>query len=59
MCQPFGGLSIDGYGLATAWPDGTTHIEKLIMSVVFLWLLPGILTHPKYSLSNRNAKPAT
>lgn len=48
-----------GYGLATVWPDVTKHIEKLIILVIFLSLLPGIITYLKTYLSSRNAKPAT
>jgi membrane-associated protein len=48
-----------GYGLATVWPDVTKHIEKLIMVVIFLSLLPGIITYLRTYLANRNAKPAT
>ena len=48
-----------GYGLATVWPDVTKHIEKLIILVIFLSLLPGIITYLKTYFANRNAKPAT
>lgn len=34
-----------GYGLATVWPDVTKHIEKLIILVIFLSLLPGIISY--------------
>ena len=45
-----------GYGLATVWPDVTKHIEKLIILVIFLSLLPGIITYLKTYFANRNAK---
>jgi membrane-associated protein len=48
-----------GYGLASVWPDVTKHIEKLIMLVIFLSLLPGIIAYLKERLSKRNEKPAT
>jgi membrane-associated protein len=48
-----------GYGLASIWPDVTKHIEKLIMLVIFLSLLPGIIAYLKERLSKRNEKPAT
>jgi hypothetical protein len=44
---------MDGYGLAMAWPDVIDHIEKLIMLVICLSLLPGIITYLKEYLSNR------
>jgi membrane-associated protein len=48
-----------GYGLASVWPDVTKHIEKLIMLVIFLSLLPGIIAFLKERLSKRNEKPTT
>jgi membrane-associated protein len=48
-----------GYGLASVWPDVTKHIEKLIMLVIFLSLLPGIIAYLKERLSKRNEKPTT
>jgi len=42
MCQPFGSLSNGGYGLALVWPGVTMYIEKFIILLVFLSLLPGI-----------------
>ena len=48
-----------GYGPATLGPSVTKHIEKLIILVIFLSLLPGIITHLKNYLANRNAKPPT
>lgn len=48
-----------GYGLASVWPDVTKHIEKLIMLVIFLSLLPGIVAYLKERLSKRNEKPTT
>jgi hypothetical protein len=44
---------------ATAWPDVTKHIEKLIMLVIFLSLLPWIIACLKERLSKRNEKPTT
>jgi membrane-associated protein len=48
-----------GYGLATVWPDVTKHIEKLIIVVIFLSLLPGIISYLKSRLAKPNANPAT
>jgi membrane-associated protein len=48
-----------GYGLASVWPDVTKHIEKLIVLVIFLSLLPGIIAYLKERLSKRNEKPTT
>jgi len=43
-----------GYGLASVWPDVTKHIEKLIIVIIFLSLLPGIIAYGKNYLANRN-----
>jgi membrane-associated protein len=48
-----------GYGLATVWPDVTKHIEKLIILVIFLSLLPGIIGYARGVMAKRNEKPAT
>ena len=47
-----------GYGLASVWPDVTKHIEKLIILVIFLSLLPGIIAYLRGYLAKRNEKPA-
>jgi membrane-associated protein len=47
-----------GYGLASVWPDVTKHIEKLIILIIFLSLLPGIIGYLRSSTAKRNAKPA-
>jgi membrane-associated protein len=48
-----------GYGLASVWPDVTKHIEKLIILIIFLSLLPGIIAYLRNTLAKRNEKPAT
>jgi membrane-associated protein len=48
-----------GYGLASVWPDVTKHIEKLIILIIFLSLLPGIIAYLRAYLAKRNEKPAT
>jgi len=48
-----------GYGLASVWPDVTKHIEKLIILIIFLSLLPGIIAYLRNYLAKRNEKPAT
>lgn len=48
-----------GYGLASVWPDVTKHIEKLIILVIFLSLLPGMIGFLRSTLAKRNEKPAT
>jgi membrane-associated protein len=48
-----------GYGLASVWPDVTKHIEKLIILVIFLSLLPGIIGYLRSMMAKRNEKPAT
>ena len=52
-------MTLIGYGLATTWPGVTRHIEKLIILIIFLSLLPGIIAYAKNTLANRkNAKNA-
>lgn len=52
-------MTLLGYGLATTWPDVTKHIEKLIIVIIFLSILPGIIAYAKNYLSNRkNAQAA-
>jgi len=46
-----------GYGLASVWPDVTKHIEKLIIVVIFLSLLPGIISFLRGYLAKKNEKP--
>ena len=48
-----------GYGLASVWPDVTKHIEKLIILIIFLSLLPGIIAYLRSTMAKRNEKPAT
>jgi membrane-associated protein len=61
----FGGLgwvlsmTCIGYGLASVWPDVTKHIEKLIILIIFLSLLPGIIAYARNYMAKRNEKPAT
>jgi len=61
----FGGLgwvlsmTCIGYGLASAWPDVTKHIEKLIILIIFLSLLPGMIAYARNYMAKRNEKPAT
>ena len=47
-------MTLLGYGLAAAWPDVTKHVEKLIIIIIFLSLLPGMIGY----LRSRRA-PAT
>jgi len=52
-------MTLIGYGLANVWPGVTKHIEKLIILIIFLSLLPGIIAYAKNTLANRkNAKNA-
>jgi membrane-associated protein len=46
-------MTLLGYGLASTWPGVTEHIEKLIILIIFLSLLPGIIAYGKSYLSNR------
>jgi membrane-associated protein len=47
-----------GFGLATVWPEVTKHIEKLIILVIFLSLLPGIIGYLRSVAAKRNEKVA-
>jgi membrane-associated protein len=52
-------MTMIGYGLATTWPGVTKHIEKLIILIIFLSLLPGIIAYLKSRLASRkNVKEA-
>jgi membrane-associated protein len=52
-------MTMIGYGLASIWPDVTKHIEKLIILVIFLSLLPGIIAYGKnYLATRKNGKAA-
>jgi membrane-associated protein len=42
-----------GYGLASVWPDVTKHIEKLIIVIIFLSLLPGIIGYLRSTMAKR------
>lgn len=53
------GMTGLGYGLASTWPDVTKHIDKLIVMVIFLSLLPGIIAYARNYMAKRNEKPAT
>ncbi|HEX7599222.1 MAG TPA: VTT domain-containing protein [Polyangia bacterium] len=46
-------MTLLGYGLATTWPGVTKHIEKLIILIIFLSILPGIIAFLKNYLANR------
>jgi membrane-associated protein len=52
-----------GYVLASTYPQITKHIEKLIILIIFLSLLPGIIGYLKSYLAKKNEKknekPAT
>jgi len=52
-------MTLLGYGLANVWPDVTKHIEKLIIVIIFVSLLPGIIAYAKnYLASRKDAKNA-
>jgi membrane-associated protein len=51
-------MTLIGYGLATTWPGVTKHIEKLIIVIIFLSLLPGIIAYAKNYVTNRKAQGA-
>ena len=53
-------MTLIGYGLASTWPGVTKHIEKLIIVIIFLSLLPGIIAYLKNTLDKRkNAQSST
>ncbi|MGA7742905.1 MAG: VTT domain-containing protein [Polyangia bacterium] len=52
-------MTLLGYGLANVWPDVTKHIDKLIILIIFLSLLPGIIAYAKNYLANRKNAPNT
>jgi membrane-associated protein len=49
-------MSMIGYGLASAWPDVTKHIEKLILVIIFLSLLPAMIATARNYLGKKNAQ---
>ena len=46
-------MTLLGYGLASVWPDVTKHIEKLIILIIFLSLLPGIIGYLRSRFATR------
>jgi len=48
-------MTLTGYGLASVWPDVTKHIEKLIIVIIFLSLLPGIIGFARSKLAKPDA----
>jgi membrane-associated protein len=51
-------MSLTGYILATVWPDVTKHIEKLIIVIIFLSLLPGMIGFARAKLAERAERAA-
>jgi membrane-associated protein len=48
-------MSLLGYGLATVWPDITKHIDKLIIVIIFVSLLPAMIGWLRSRLATRHA----
>jgi membrane-associated protein len=48
-------MSLLGYGLASVWPDITKHIDKLIIVIIFVSLLPAIIGWLRSRLAARHA----
>jgi membrane-associated protein len=48
-----------GYILASVWPGVTKQIDKLIVVIIFLSLLPGMIGWLRSWLKNRNAQAAS
>ncbi|MFN0059923.1 MAG: DedA family protein [Planctomycetota bacterium] len=51
-------MSLLGYGLASLWPGVTKHVEKLIIIIIFLSLLPGMIAFARAKLAERRARAA-
>jgi membrane-associated protein len=49
-------MTLIGYGLASVWPNVTKHIEKLIILIIFLSLLPAIISYLRARLTKRNGQ---
>jgi membrane-associated protein len=49
-------MTLVGFGLASWKPEITKHIEKLILVIIFLSLLPGLTVFAKEYLASRRAK---
>jgi membrane-associated protein len=54
-----GSMTLTGYGLATAWPEVTKHIEKLIIVIIFLSLLPAMIGGLRGYLAKRKEQAGT
>jgi membrane-associated protein len=52
-------MSLLGYGLASAWPGVTKHIDKLIIVIIFVSLLPALIGWTRSYLARRNAQSAS
>jgi membrane-associated protein len=48
-------MSLLGYGLASVWPDITKHIDKLIIVIIFVSLLPAIISWLRTRVAARRA----
>src|SRR4051812_385525 len=48
-------MSLLGYGLASVWPDITKHIDKLIIVIIFVSLLPAIISWLRTRIAARHA----
>jgi membrane-associated protein len=51
-------MTLLGYGLATRFPQITKHIDKLIILIIFLSLLPGMIGWLKSYLAERRVQAA-
>ena len=49
-------MTMLGYGLATIWPPITKQIDKLIILIIFLSLLPAMISAARGYLAKRNAR---
>jgi membrane-associated protein len=46
-------MTLLGYGLASAWPEITKHIDKLIIVIIFVSLLPAIISWGRARLARK------
>jgi membrane-associated protein len=51
-------MSLLGYGLASVYPSITKHIDKLIIVIIFVSLLPALIGWARNRAAKRNAAPA-
>jgi membrane-associated protein len=48
-------MTLLGYGLASAWPQITKHVDKLIIIIIFVSLLPAMIGWLRSRMARRDA----